>query len=410
MTSWLPEPPRAPRVLAGRRPGRARTQPCSFHGPPQHGGARAPAECAARLRRDSVGEAEGGSHGSLISKVHGLATARLLPPPELSFGFSQHSCSLPRRKLWPGGAGAWRLCLPGNSPGRTPQRPLWTGCRVRVGVRGCWAPGPAPSAASGSEIADGHGEEAKVAEKPADATVRSGQGSLTRRLEMSRRQVRLLLLLAALALSVSANEGSVTGSCHCDQRISSSSPPNPKLMEHFRKHLRAYHRCTAYIRFRLHSRSVCGGNHDPWVHELLRCFDRGECGHAHWKSLAHRKPLPSRSTQIPKYTEEASAHLPSTAQTHLPPTLPPGAHANKTTTAPLSQSLEVGPEAGQNQKQLEEIVGPAAGRSAMVPVLTLLAITFLLTGALMYVLCKRRRGRSPKYSSDLQLYHTRVAQ
>lgn len=46
----------------------------------------------------------------------------------------------------------------------------------------------------------------------------------------------------------------------------------------------------------------------------------------------------------------------------------------------------------------------------MVPVLTLLAITFLLIGVLMYVLCKRRRGRSPKYSSDLQLYHTRVAQ
>ncbi|XP_062071586.1 C-X-C motif chemokine 16 [Lepus europaeus] len=219
----------------------------------------------------------------------------------------------------------------------------------------------------------------------------------------------LLQLLAALAVSVGANQGSVTGSCHCDQRIPSSTPPKPELMEHFRKQLRAYHRCPAYIRFRLHSRSVCGGSRDPWVHELLRCFDGGECGHAHRESLAHRKPLPSRSTEIPKSTEEASAHLPSTAQTHLPTTLPPGAHGNETTTAPLSQSPEVGPEAGQNQKQLKEIVGPAAGTSATVPVLTLLAITFLLTGVLAYVLCKRRRERSLKCSPDLRLYYTRVA-
>uniref|UniRef100_A0A8C7C1Y0 C-X-C motif chemokine 16 n=1 Tax=Neovison vison TaxID=452646 RepID=A0A8C7C1Y0_NEOVI len=67
------------------------------------------------------------------------------------------------------------------------------------------------------------------------------------------------------------NEGSVIGSCYCHRRISSHSPPKGEVMAHFRKHLRAYDRCNFYIRFQLHSRSVCGGSKDTWVQELVSC-------------------------------------------------------------------------------------------------------------------------------------------
>lgn len=72
-------------------------------------------------------------------------------------------------------------------------------------------------------------------------------------------------------------------------------------------------------------------------------------------------------------------------------------HAHETTTSSVGHSLEAGPEAGENQKQLEENVGPT---SVVVPVLSLLVIVFILTGVLLYVLCKRRRRQSLQYSQD----------
>lgn len=83
-------------------------------------------------------------------------------------------------------------------------------------------------------------------------------------------------------------------------------------------------------------------------------------------------------------------------------------HTSETTTSSVGPSLEAGPEAGEN-KRLEENVGPTGGTPAMVPVLSLLAISFILTAALFYVLCKGKSKKSLQCSPDLQLQYTPVA-
>ncbi|KAK2496236.1 hypothetical protein MC885_007347 [Smutsia gigantea] len=230
------------------------------------------------------------------------------------------------------------------------------------------------------------------------------------------------VLLAQLTLPGNGNEGSVTGSCPCDEVISSGSPLKVGLMGHLRKHAKVYHRCTSYVRFQLLFRSVCGGSKDQWVQELISCFDRKECGHAHFRKVAPQEHLPPPRTQIADPTEKAPSDMGSPVQTYTPPTLKSTqqptipaevpsldkqlTHTSETTTSTASHSLGVGPGVGENQKQLEENV---AGPSATVQVLSLLAIVFVLTGALLYVLWKRRRRQLLQYSPDLQLHYTPMA-
>ncbi|ELK24093.1 C-X-C motif chemokine 16 [Myotis davidii] len=230
-----------------------------------------------------------------------------------------------------------------------------------------------------------------------------------------------LLLLAQLAVPGDGNEGSRAGSCHCDKSFSSDSPTF-KEIERFQKLLKDYNRCSHYVRLFLRrfqlkyqgqSRSVCGGSKDQWVNELISCFDLSECGHAYSGRVVQQEHSPPPRTQIPESTEGAPAVTDTPAQTYLPftlqstqqPTLPVGTlsldkkliHSQETTTSSVGHSVEVGPEAGVNQKHLEENVGPTAGsHDAMVPVLSLLGI--ILTGALLYVVCKRRSKQSPWYS------------
>ncbi|XP_040856462.1 C-X-C motif chemokine 16-like [Ochotona curzoniae] len=207
----------------------------------------------------------------------------------------------------------------------------------------------------------------------------------------------LLLLLNERIRPGYTNEGSVAGSCSCDERISSGSPPSPGLMDHLQKHLRAYQSCTGYIRFQLRRRSVCGGKQDDWVQDLLRCFRLQECGHAHRKDLAQYQHFPPDNTQIQESPDEAPARVHTTAHTNPATTLQstqiPGVPGNETTTVPGNHSVGAGPEAQEDQKHLEESLGPAARTTATVPVLSLLAITLLLAGVLTYVLCKRKRKK-----------------
>ncbi|XP_036693579.1 C-X-C motif chemokine 16 [Balaenoptera musculus] len=238
-------------------------------------------------------------------------------------------------------------------------------------------------------------------------------------------ELRFLLLLLFLACHTppgDGNEGSIAGSCPCDRRISSHSPPN---MGHLRKYLKVYQRCSNYVRFQLPLGSVCGGSSDRWVQELMRCFDREECGRAHARSVAREGHVPPRSTQVPEPTEKtpsatgtpAQKYLPSTLQPSQQPTPPERApsldknliHPNETTTYTSGHRLGARPGTMGNQKQLGENVGPAAGTSAMVPVLSLLGIVFLLTGALLYMLCKKRREQSLQCPPDLHLHYVRVA-
>uniref|UniRef100_H9ZBT6 C-X-C motif chemokine 16 n=1 Tax=Macaca mulatta TaxID=9544 RepID=H9ZBT6_MACMU len=237
------------------------------------------------------------------------------------------------------------------------------------------------------------------------------------------RALLLLLLLACLPPPGNGNEGTVTGSCHCSKRISSDSPPSAQFMNRLRKHLRAYHHCLHYIRFQLPSWSVCGGSKDPWVRELMSCLDLKECGHAYLGSVAHQEHLPPTSTPISQASEGASSDIRTPTQMLLSilqstqcPTPPAGSlslhkeltRPSETTIPTAGHSLGVGLEAGENQKQLKNNAGPTAGTSATVPVLSLLAIVFILTALLSYVLCKRR-GQSPQSSPDLQLHYIPVA-
>ncbi|XP_004716227.1 C-X-C motif chemokine 16 [Echinops telfairi] len=227
-----------------------------------------------------------------------------------------------------------------------------------------------------------------------------------------------LLLLMQLPLPGNGNEGSISGSCYCDDLLSDLSPAKKA---HIRKYVRDYQRCPAYVRFRLHSRTVCGGNVQQWVREVMSCLDNKECGLALLASQAHQKQPPSLSTQAPEPTEGAPSHLVTPAQTHLPstqqPTLPVAAqsldrgliYSNESTTFTVSHNLGAGLVAGENQKQLEGIGSLAAGTSALVPVLSLLLITFILTGVLLYVLCNRKRQQARKYCPDLQLHYRPVA-
>ncbi|XP_004594975.2 C-X-C motif chemokine 16 [Ochotona princeps] len=209
----------------------------------------------------------------------------------------------------------------------------------------------------------------------------------------------LLLLLSELIWPGYANEGSVAGSCHCDERIASSSPLPPEVKDHLQKQLRAYQSCSGYIRFQLRLRSVCGGKQDSWVQELLRCFRLQECGHAHRKDLARRQHFPPHSAQSQESPDEAPAGANTTAQTNQATTLQstqsPGAPGNESTTGPGNHSMGAGPEAQEDQKHLEESLGHAARTTATGTVLSLLAITLLLIAVLTYVLCKRRRQKIP---------------
>ncbi|XP_075417210.1 C-X-C motif chemokine 16 [Tenrec ecaudatus] len=228
----------------------------------------------------------------------------------------------------------------------------------------------------------------------------------------------LLLLLMQLLLPGNGNEGSISGSCHCDAlRFDLSTAEEA----HIRKYVKEYQRCPTYVRFRLYSRTVCGGNAQQWVRELMSCLDNKECGPTLLASQARQKQLPAVSTQAPEPTEGAPSHLGSPAQTPLPstqqPTLPVAVqsldrglfYSNESTTSTVSHNPGAGLVAENNQKPLEGTEGPVAGTSPLVPVLSLLAITFILTGILLYVLCNRKRQQARKYSPDLPLHYTPVA-
>ncbi|KAM5309961.1 C-X-C motif chemokine 16 [Glossophaga mutica] len=224
-----------------------------------------------------------------------------------------------------------------------------------------------------------------------------------------------LLLLAVLTLPGDGNEGSSAGSCHCDKRFPSNHRPTDQQMKHLLKQLKKHNQCTNFVRFHLPRGTVCGGSKDPWVIELIRCFDHKECEHAYSGEVAHQEHLPPLSSQVPGSAERAPATTGNSAHTYLPPTWQstkqptrPGGtqfldkkliHASGTTTSSVGHTLE----AGENKKRLEENVGPTAGTPAVVPVLSLLAIIFILTAAFLYVLCKQRSKKSLQYSPDLQL-------
>ncbi|KAG8517063.1 C-X-C motif chemokine 16, partial [Galemys pyrenaicus] len=255
----------------------------------------------------------------------------------------------------------------------------------------------------------------KPLRNPLDSTPGSVSGLQTARgghemwlLWVPQFRMLLLLLLAWLTLPGYGNEGSRAGSCHCDKRFPSHSPPTGKILQYFQQHLEVYLRCFPAVRFQIHfdnppyQRSVCGGSKDQWVLNLMSCFDQRECGLAHFGNMDHQKHLHPTNVQVPESTERAPLNISSPVQMYLPPTLQPNllagtpsldeklTYPNKTINSTVGRRLEVKDE--QNQDK----VNSAAGTPALLPVLSLLLITFMLTIVLIYVLCKRRQNSSGK--------------
>lgn len=138
--------------------------------------------------------------------------------------------------------------------------------------------------------------------------------------------------------------------------------------------------------------------------------------------MVNQEHSPFPSTPIPEPTERVPPDMITPAQPYLPPTqqstkqfkLPSGqppldkelTHLNETTSFSVGYSLGTGFKARENQRQEEEIAGTATEKSAVVSVLSLLAIVFILTGVVLYLLCSKQ---SLPYSPDLQLHYTPVA-
>lgn len=261
-------------------------------------------------------------------------------------------------------------------------------------------------------------------EAPRSPEMRRGLGPLS--------LVLFFFLLNLLARPGDGNQGSVAGSCSCSKRIRSGGRVPPATVDHIRKHLKTYDRCPFFIRFQLPSTSVCGGSQEPWVRELVSCFDSKECGNGHGKSLHHQEHLPHASTRIPVATEGTppDTSTPATIQSTQQSTLPPGTlslnnelthHSRstaltsgyETTVLTSGYDPEAGPEAEANKNRSEgsQQEGPpraSAGIQTAVPVVSLLAIVFLLVAAMVYMLCNRRVRRQG--SADLQLHYTLVNQ
>lgn len=239
-----------------------------------------------------------------------------------------------------------------------------------------------------------------------------------------------LYLLALLTPPGDGNQGSVTGSCYCKINIPLGTPVPPTSLDYIRQRLQTYDHCTMRIRFWLRtSITVCGDSREQWVLDLVKCLDSKECGNSHEKSLHHQKHVPHASTQIPVATEGTppATSTPARMQSTQQSTFPSGAlslnkgltHHSETTaltsgyestalTSGYDPEARPEAEANKNQqedKQQEEKPEASAGKVDWVPVLSLLAIVFLLMAAMAYMLCSRRRDRQ---ETDLQLNYTRV--
>ncbi|XP_004605270.1 C-X-C motif chemokine 16 [Sorex araneus] len=240
-----------------------------------------------------------------------------------------------------------------------------------------------------------------------------------------------LLLLMLLILPGNGNEGSKAGNCYCMKTFSSNSPPTADQLKALRKRLEEYNQCFGYARFRLRPRSssqpklysVCGGSQDPWVLDLISCYEKKECGHhSQSQSMARQEHLLPPNHQVPESTEKTSWNtstptqtapsptLQSTQQPTLPstqqPTLPAATpsfeknftHNSETTTSTVGPSLHAALEIREQEKGNK---GSAAGASALVAVPSLLGIVFILTIIILYLKCKKQKSRHD--SPDLEL-------
>ncbi|XP_044529073.1 C-X-C motif chemokine 16 [Gracilinanus agilis] len=198
--------------------------------------------------------------------------------------------------------------------------------------------------------------------------------------------------------TVVGNQGSILGSCHCDQKLPESL--DSTLWKSLTTHLRGYEHCRNYIRFRLPRRNLCASLQNTWVQELKTCFDNHECGFSRIDQSANQAKQDDYTTtrtqgnelpgldHLPPFTPTTHPFSQPNQSTRTQPRGMRDRYLNDTSNAPPENTSIINLKWGAEKKPIEQL-----GTSPIVPVLCLLAIVFVLTAALVYVLCQKRRAR-----------------
>uniref|UniRef100_A0A5F8GLK2 C-X-C motif chemokine 16 n=1 Tax=Monodelphis domestica TaxID=13616 RepID=A0A5F8GLK2_MONDO len=204
---------------------------------------------------------------------------------------------------------------------------------------------------------------------------------------------------------VVGNQGSILGSCPCDQKLTESL--DSTLWKLLTTYLRGYEHCRNYIRFRLPRRNLCASPQNTWVQELKSCFDNHECGFSRIDQTANQiKQDDYTTTRTQGSKPPGLDHLPPFTPTTHPSSQPNWStrtqprgmrdrYFSDTTSAPPENTSIINLKWRVEKGPVEQL-----GTSPIIPVLCLLAIVFVLTVALVCVLCLKRRARqSPKQHS-----------
>ncbi|XP_020822115.1 C-X-C motif chemokine 16 [Phascolarctos cinereus] len=230
---------------------------------------------------------------------------------------------------------------------------------------------------------------------------------------------RILLFFLTRSQIVIGNQGSIVGSCPCDLKL--LDPPNPTQWQLLLTNLQGYESCHNYIRFRLPRKTLCSSSKNSWVQKLRTCFDNHECRFARTYQSGKQRTqddYPTTKIHSPKPTGlDRSPPFTTTdpfSQTNQSTTARPTGMRNRylnDTTSALSgnssmENLKWEAENGQMDQR---------GTSATIPVLCLLGIVFVLTGALAYVLCRRRLAvespnQHPKGKHGIQVFWSHKSQ
>ncbi|XP_036621981.1 C-X-C motif chemokine 16 [Trichosurus vulpecula] len=212
---------------------------------------------------------------------------------------------------------------------------------------------------------------------------------------------RPLFLFLTLIQIVIGNQGSIVGSCPCDLKLSDS--PNPAQWRLLITNLQGYESCHNYIRFRLPRITLCSSSKNSWVQKLRTCFDNHECGFARTYQSAHQgtqDDYPTTTIQSPGLNRSSpftttDPFSQTNQSTRTPSSRMRNRYLNDITSAPLENSSIENLKREAEKGQMNQL-----GTSATIPILCLLGIVFVLTGALAYVLCRKRVAvESPKQRS-----------
>ncbi|XP_068919260.1 C-X-C motif chemokine 16 isoform X2 [Petaurus breviceps papuanus] len=208
-----------------------------------------------------------------------------------------------------------------------------------------------------------------------------------------------LFLFLTRIQTVTGNHGSIVGSCPCDLKLHTT--PNSAQWDLLTTKLKGYESCHNYIRFRLPRKTLCSSPQNSWVQELRSCFDKHECGFTKKYQSGNQgtqDDYPTTTIQSPTGLDQSPPFTttePFSQANQSTRTQPGGMrnrYLNDTTGATRENSSTANLKWEDEKGQMVQL-----DTSAITPILCLLGIVFVLTGALVYVLCRKQVAvESPK--------------